>query len=84
MKKIYNYINGSHSALSSNELSVEDPSTGEKIGKVVLSSSDDFKLAIESSKKSQIEWANTTPKFLNVVESLRSLCILEIGSLFAR
>ncbi len=61
MKKIHNYINGSNSAISKNELIVDDPSTGEKIATVVLSSKDDFNKVIESSKKSQIEWANTTP-----------------------
>ena len=31
------------------------------IAKVVLSSNDDFKKILDSSKKSQIEWAKTTP-----------------------
>ena len=61
MNKILNYIHGSSTAISKNELVVDDPSTGEKIATVVLSSKDDFKKVIESSKKSQIEWANTTP-----------------------
>ena len=61
MKKIHNYINGSLKSLSNDELAVEDPSTGETIGKVVLSSEEDFKEAIESSKASQVEWSNTTP-----------------------
>ena len=61
MKKILNYINGKSEAISKEEISVEDPSIGEVIGKVVMSSNDDFKKSIESSKKSQIEWANTTP-----------------------
>ena len=61
MKKILNYINGKSEAISNEEISVEDPSIGEVIGKVVMSSKDDFKKVIESSKKNQIEWANTTP-----------------------
>ena len=61
MKKIHNYINGSLKSFSHKELSVDDPSTGEIIGKVVLSSEEDFKEVIKSSKNSQIEWANTTP-----------------------
>ena len=61
MKKILNYIDGKSEAISKEEISVEDPSIGEVIGKVVMSSNDDFKKIIESSKKSQIEWANTTP-----------------------
>ncbi len=76
MKKISNFVNGSSQSISSNELSVEDPSTGEEIAKVVLSSEEDFKKIIESSKKSQNEWANTTPlkrsrilsKYKNLIE----------------
>ena len=76
MKKISNFVNGTLQSISSNELSVEDPSTGEEIAKVVLSSEDDFKKIIESSKKSQNEWANTTPlkrsrilsKYKNLIE----------------
>ncbi len=76
MKKILNYINGSKKSLSKKELSVEDPSTGEQIANVVLSSHEDFKQALESSKTSQIEWSNTTPlkrsrilsKYKNLIE----------------
>ena len=49
MKKISNFVNGTLQSISSNELSVEDPSTGEEIAKVVLSSEDDFKKIIDSS-----------------------------------
>ena len=38
MKKIKNYIDGSVSALSENYLDIDDPSKGEKIGEVTLSS----------------------------------------------
>ena len=34
---------------------------GEEIAKVVLSGSEDFKAVIDSSKKSQYEWSQTTP-----------------------
>ena len=61
MKKIHNYINGSSISYSKDELSVDDPSTGEEIAKVVLSSNEDFEKTINSSKKSQIEWSETTP-----------------------
>ena len=61
MKKIHNYINGSHVSISKKEIGVEDPSTGEEIAKVVMSSVEDFQKVIESSKKSQNEWSNTTP-----------------------
>ena len=61
MRKINNYLNGKSFSISKNELPVEDPSTGELIANVVLSSKDDFETILESSKKSQINWANTTP-----------------------
>ena len=61
MKKIHNYVDGNSFSISKNELPVQDPSTGEEIAKVVLSSNDDFKKILDSSKKSQIEWAKTTP-----------------------
>ena len=61
MNKIQNYINGKKISFSKRELNVEDPSTGESIAKVVLSSEKDFQLALDSSKNSQIEWSNTTP-----------------------
>ncbi len=76
MKLISNYINGSNYSASKKRLSVEDPSTGENISEVVMSSKDDFIKAIESSKTSQIEWSNTTPlkrsrilsKYKNLIE----------------
>jgi malonate-semialdehyde dehydrogenase (acetylating) / methylmalonate-semialdehyde dehydrogenase len=61
MKKIYNYLNGNSFSISKKELPVQDPSTGEVIAKVILSSKDDFEQIVESSKQSQIEWAKTTP-----------------------
>ncbi len=61
MKKIENYVDGSKFSISTKELSVEDPSNGEEIAKVTLSSSADFEKVIQSSKKSQLEWANVTP-----------------------
>jgi len=61
MKKIINYINGKHINISNKDQSVYDSSTGEEISRVILSDIGDFTLAIESAKKSQIEWANTTP-----------------------
>ncbi len=61
MKKIQNYIDGSNFSLSKKELSVEDPSTGEVVAKVVLSSKDDFEKVIESSAKSQLAWSEVTP-----------------------
>ncbi len=61
MKKIKNYINGTIKSLSENFLEIEDPSTGDKIGEVVLSSKKDFDKVIESSQKAFINWSETTP-----------------------
>ena len=62
MNKIGNYIHGKHvAALSSKELSVYDPSTGEEFTKVGLSSSEDFINVIKSSKSSLQNWSNFTP-----------------------
>ena len=51
MKKIQNYINGSEISISKETISVEDPSTGEKIAESSNVFKDDFKLAIQSAKK---------------------------------
>ena len=61
MKIIKNYINGSEISISKETIPVEDPSKGEKIADVVLSSEADFNLAIKSAKNIQEEWSNTTP-----------------------
>jgi len=61
MNLIKNYIDGNKTAISSESIPVNDPSTGEIIAQVVLSNEEDFIIAIESSKRSQVEWANTTP-----------------------
>ncbi len=61
MKKIHNYINGSKNSISAKTLEVEDPSTGEIVAEVVLSSKEDFDRAVQSSKNVQYEWSNTTP-----------------------
>ena len=74
MKEISNYINGSSLSISKERLAVDDPSTGEKIAEVVLSSNDDFNAVVESSKKSQIEWANVTPlKRSRILSNYKSL-----------
>ena len=61
MRKIKNYIKGSLSCISSEFLPVNNPSTGEIIAEVVLSNSEDFDLAVESSKKAFLEWSLYTP-----------------------
>ena len=61
MKKIKNYIDGSVSALSENYLDIDDPSKGEKIGEVTLSSKEDFNRVIASSQKAFLNWSEITP-----------------------
>ena len=61
MRQIDNYINGSLQCQSTKRMSVEDPSTGESIGSVVLSNQDDFNQTIKSSRKAFDEWSNYTP-----------------------
>jgi malonate-semialdehyde dehydrogenase (acetylating) / methylmalonate-semialdehyde dehydrogenase len=61
MNKIKNYINGNLTSESSSFLSVENPSTGENISEVVLSSKDDFKNAIKSSETGYENWLDYTP-----------------------
>ena len=61
MKIVKNYINGSISNLSTNFLDIDDPSKGEKIGEVVLSSREDFDKVIESSQNAFLNWSDVTP-----------------------
>ena len=88
MKKIHNYINGKQQSFSNNDLSVEDPSTGEKIANVVLSSNEDFDKVIESSKKSHEEWSKTTPlkrsRILSRYKTLIEENIDELAKLVSR
>ncbi len=74
MRQIYNYINGSQDAISKSRLDVEDPSKGEKIAEVVMSSKEDFDKVISNSKQSQLEWANVTPlKRSRILSNYKSL-----------
>ncbi len=76
MKIIKNYINGNQECESEKFLPIEDPSKGEQIGKVVLSSSKDFNKTIQSSLNGFNIWSKETPlkrsrilnKFKNLVE----------------
>ncbi len=61
MKKIKNYINGTATSFSKNYLNIDDPSKGEKIGEVVLSSKEDFNKVVESSQTAFSKWSQTTP-----------------------
>ena len=82
MKKIHNYIHGSSISYSKVELPIYDPSTGEQIGNVVSSSKEDYEKIINSSKKSQIEWANTTPlKRSRILSKYKSLIESNIDKL---
>ncbi len=74
MKKIHNYVDGNSLSISKNELPVVDPSTGEEIAKVVLSSKEDFEKILDSSIKSQFKWAKTTPlKRSRILSNYKSL-----------
>jgi malonate-semialdehyde dehydrogenase (acetylating)/methylmalonate-semialdehyde dehydrogenase len=82
MNEIKNYIHGSLVANSKKKIAVDDPATGEKIAEVVLSSKEDFKDAIESSKLSQNKWANTTPlKRSRILSSYKTLIEKNIDEL---
>ena len=61
MKIIKNYIHGTLCSFSKNFLDIKDPSKGEKIGEVVLSSDEDFNKVIDSSKKAYLSWSEITP-----------------------
>ena len=61
MNKVKNYINGLSVCDSNDFISVDDPSTGEKITEVVLSNENDLKNTIDSSEKGFENWSNYTP-----------------------
>jgi len=88
MKQIKNYINGNHQALSDKWMTVEDPSTGEKIAEVIISSENDLMNSVETSKESQIEWSNTTPlkrsRILSKYKTLIEDNLEELATLVSR
>ncbi len=61
MKIINNFIEGKIQSYSKKYSPVYDPSTGDQIGKVIMSNFDDFKNTIKSSKKAFLNWSNVTP-----------------------
>tara|TARA_B100000927_G_scaffold268235_1_gene242862 strand:+ start:229 stop:1716 length:1488 start_codon:yes stop_codon:yes gene_type:complete len=88
MKQIKNYINGIHQVFSDKWMNVEDPSTGEKIAEVIMSSQSDLVKSVETSKKSQIEWSNTTPlkrsRILSKYKTLIEDNLEELATLVSR
>ncbi|MDC0192543.1 CoA-acylating methylmalonate-semialdehyde dehydrogenase [Alphaproteobacteria bacterium] len=88
MNVIQNYINGKKTNISENYLDVFDPSTGEKISKVVLSGNEDFNKTIISAKNSQLSWANTTPlkrsRILQKYKALLENNIQELAELVSK
>ena len=82
MKKIENYIIGAIKSFSTNYLSVEDPSKGEKIGDVVLSNEKDFQSIIESSKSAFDSWSKITPlKRSRVISNYKNIIEKNIENL---
>ena len=74
MKKIENFIDGEYKSISNNSSPIYNPSTGEKIGDVVLSNIDDFKQAINSSKAAQKIWQEYTPlKRSRIISKFKNL-----------
>jgi len=61
MKKINNYINGNIVNYSSKYIEVDNPSTGEIEGEVLLSNKEDLTYTIKSSLDAYNEWSNVTP-----------------------
>ena len=61
MDKILNYINGNLTSNSDNYLPVFNPSTGEQISKVINTSSDEIKKAINNSMESFYKWSEISP-----------------------
>ncbi len=74
MYKINNYINGNSSNISKNYAKINDPSTGELIGEVILSNENDFKKTIQSSLNAQKIWSTFTPlKRSRIISNYKNL-----------
>jgi len=74
MNIVKNYIDGKIVSNSEEYIQIFDPSTGEQISKLAMSGIVDFSLTIDSSKKSQLEWSNTTPlKRSRVISKYKNL-----------
>ncbi len=91
MYKVKNYIHGNIDGVSMNYQSIVDPSKGEEVGQVILSSKEDLDSIIKSSVIGFNEWSEYTPlkrsrvlsKFKNLIENnieeLAKLVSLEHG-----
>ena len=91
MYKVKNYIHGNIDGVSMNYQSIVDPSKGEEVGQVILSSKEDLDSIIKSSVIGFNEWSDYTPlkrsrvlsKFKNLIENnieeLAKLVSLEHG-----
>ena len=82
MKKISNYINGSITGSSEDFLEIEDPSTGEIIGEVILSNKKDFENCIKSSKNAFYKWSQVTPlKRSRIISKFKELIEKDLENL---
>jgi len=82
MTKIENYINGNKVSVSKKLLPVMNPSTGEKKSEVVMSSKEDFKLAVNSSSSAFENWSMVTPlKRSRIVSKYREFIEKDIENL---
>ena len=84
MKKIKNFIDGEIKSVSTKYTSIHDPSTGEKIGQVVLSNADDFSNVIESSIKHKKFGKDYTPlKRSRIISKYKNLIELNLEDIAA-
>ena len=62
MPTIGNYINGNKTSSKTNTMSITAPQTGEVIGEVQLSSSEQVDAAVQVAKESFVTWSAETLK----------------------
>ena len=61
MKKIENYIDGKSTSISKKVIPIQNPSTGEQCGEVIISNNEDYLSAIKSSINAFKLWSDYTP-----------------------
>jgi len=84
MKKIENFIDGEIKSVSKKYSPIHDPSTGEKIGEVVLSNTEDFANVIKSSIRAQEIWKDYTPlKRSRIISKYKNLIELNLEDIAA-